>query len=273
MRLRKPGLGVLGAAALALLPACKKDEPPASSAPQAASAHGAAAAPTADKAAVGATPRVGGGTLRGTVSFTGTPPAPATLTPTDPTCQDMERTDQALRVKEGRLENVVVRVLGPVAGEVAVPATPVVVDQKRCTYAPRVQGAVVGQAILIKNSDGTLHNVRAIAGDKPVFNVAQPPMSRPVERPLPRDAERLRLKCDIHPWMAAWVVLSPHPFFTVTKEDGAFALEHVPPGTYTLEAWHELLGAKTAEVKVEEGQEVALSFDFSAADVPSPATP
>lgn len=270
MRLLTPGLGVLGAVALALLPACKKDEP---AAPQAAATEGAAAAPKAEKTVVVTTPGIGGGTLRGTVSFTGTPPAPASITPTDPSCQDMERTDQSLRVKEGRLENVVVRVLGPVAGEVAMPATPIVIDQKRCTYAPRVQGAVAGQAILIKNSDGTLHNVRAIAGDKPVFNVAQPPMSKPVERPLPKDAERLRLKCDIHPWMVAWVLVSPHPFFTVTREDGAFALEHVPPGTYKVEAWHELLGAKTAEVKVEEGKEVALSFDFSAADVPTPATP
>jgi hypothetical protein len=180
----------------------------------------------------------------------------------------MDLTDQAVRVKEGRLENVLVRVRGQVPGQLpSPPSQPVLVDQRQCVYVPRVQGAVVGQPIIIKNSDGTLHNVRGFSGTKSVFNVAQPPRGRPLERSLPAGVETVRLKCDIHPWMLAWVVVNPNPYFTTTGADGAFSLRELPPGTYTLEAWHEALGTKTAEVTVKEGQEATVSFEFSTADL------
>ena len=174
----------------------------------------------------------------------------------------MTSSEQSVRVKNGKLENVLVRVRGLVPGPR--PTQPVVVDQHQCTYLPRVQGATTGQPILIKNSDGTLHNARALNGTRSVFNVAQPPLGKAVQRNLPADVELVRLKCDIHPWMAAWVVVNPNPFFATSGADGSFSIEHLPAGTHTLEAWHETLGTRTAEVTVKEGERVSVSFEFSA---------
>jgi hypothetical protein len=169
-------------------------------------------------------------------------------------------------VKDGKLSNVLVRVRGPVPGAAGVPSEPVVVDQSKCTYVPRVQGAVTGQPLLVRNSDGTMHNVRALVGTKAVFNLAQPPSAPPVTKPMPNGVELLSLKCDVHPWMRAFIAVSPNPHFVTTSEDGTFSLSGVPEGTYTLEAWHETLGTKTAEVTVKDGAATEASFEFSAAD-------
>lgn len=267
MKLRTLGIVVLGAVGLSALPACDEDKAaptpkgPASPAPAKAKV---APKPEATAAAEPAPqPLTGGGTVRGTVSFKGTAPTPAAVAPSDdPACDGMALADQSVRVKDGKLENVLVRVRGLVPGPR--PTQPVVIDQHQCTYLPRVQGATTGQPLLIKNSDGTLHNARALAGTKSIFNVAQPPVGKPVQRNLPADVELVRFKCDIHPWMAAWVVVSPNPFFATSGADGSFSIEHLPAGTYTLEAWHETLGIRTAEVTVKEGETVSASFEFSA---------
>jgi hypothetical protein len=141
-----------------------------------------------------------------------------------------------------------------------------VIDQLKCTYTPRVLGAQAGQPIQVKNSDQTMHNVRGMAGTKPIFNMAQPPSMPPVSKPAPADADVLTLKCDVHPWMKAFVVVSPHPYFSTTGEDGAFNISGLPAGTYTLEAWHETLGTKTAQVTVKDGETAEATFEFSAND-------
>jgi hypothetical protein len=104
--------------------------------------------------------------------------------------------------------------------------------------------------------------VRGVAGAKTLFNVNQPPL-KTKEANAPKDAELIRLKCDIHPWMTAWVVMSPNPYFVTSAEDGSFSLEGVPAGTYTLEAWHEVLGTQTAQVTVKEGEAAEVAFAFS----------
>jgi plastocyanin len=272
MKLRTLGLTVIGTLGLSALTACQKDE--ATSAP--APAAQAPASPVIKAQHLpedvplpqeeGDEAPKGGGTIRGVVTFKGTPPAPAPIIPgSDPNCDGMDLVDQPVQVKAGKLANVLVRVLGRVAGQ---PPTPpeqmVVVDQNRCTYKPRVQGAVAGQPIVLMNSDSTLHNVRGTSGGKQLFNVTQPPLKTKEARP-PSEAEVIRLKCDIHPWMTAWVVVNPIAYFNTSDDEGAFRLEGVPPGSYTLEAWHETLGTKTARVTVKEGQEAEVSFEFVAA--------
>jgi plastocyanin len=267
MKLRTLGVAVLGAVGLAALPACNKEEATPQGPARPAPVQGKAAPkpkpePTA-AAQPAPQPLTGGGTVRGAISFKGVPPTPAAVAPSDdPACDGMASSDQSVRVKDGKLENVLVRVRGLVPAPR--PTQPVVVDQHQCTYLPRVQGATVGQPILIKNSDGTLHNARALNGTKSIFNVAQPPLGKPVQRPLPGDVERVRFKCDIHPWMAAWVVVNSNPFFATSGADGSFSIAHLPAGTHTLEAWHETLGTRTAEVTVKEGETVSVSFEFSA---------
>jgi hypothetical protein len=269
MKLRTLGLTVFGAVGLSAMTACKKDEAPAApvaAAPTVKAAPLPADTPLPQEEAAPAQAPQGGGTVRGLVTFKGTPPAATPIDPgTDPNCDGMNLVDQPVAVKDGKLANVLVRVQGNVPGQPTTPpSSMVVVDQNRCTYLPRVQGAVAGQPLVLMNSDGTLHNVRGMAGKKQLFNVTQPPLKTKEAQP-PADAEIIRLKCDIHPWMTAFVLMSPHPYFSTTSEDGAFTLQGVPPGTYTLEAWHETLGTKTAQVTVKEGQEAQVSFEFVAA--------
>jgi plastocyanin len=270
MKLRTLGLSVLGAMGLSALSACKKDEAPPAAAPAAPVAVKAAPLPAdtplpQEEAPAQEAPR-SGGTIRGAIAFKGTPPTPASITPdSDPNCDGMDLVDQSVHVKDGKLANVLVRIQGNVPGQPTTPpSSMVVVDQNRCTYQPRVQGAVAGQPLVLMNSDSTLHNVRGQSGGKQLFNVTQPPLKTKEAKP-PQDADIIRLHCDIHPWMTAWVVVSPHPYFATSGEDGAFTIQGVPPGTYTLEAWHEKLGTKTAQVTVTEGQEAQTSFEFVAA--------
>ncbi len=266
MKLHLLGVVVLGTVGLVAMPAC--DESPAPVAPGAAPQGPAATGKPEAAPAAPAVPQGPTGSLRGTVTFKGVAPTPAAMAfSSDPACEGMESTDQSVRVKNGRLENALVRVRGEVKGQPSTPTQPAVIDQHQCTYHPRVQGAVAGQPMVIKNSDGTLHNVRGYSGAKSVFNVAQPPMAKAMERPLPADVEVIRLKCDIHSWMTAWVVVNPNPYFATTNAEGSFDIEEVPVGTYTLEAWHEVLGTKTAQVTVKEGQQSTVAFEFSANDV------
>ena len=208
-----------------------------------------------------------GGTIAGTASFSGTPPKPQKLNrKSDPVCAKKEMNDETILLgKDGKsLENVMVRVTKGASAAAAKPqAGNVLVDQKDCMYRPRVQGAVEGQKIQVRNDDGTLHNVHTYEGTKTLFNQAQPPGSAPIEKPLPKSAETIKLKCDVHPWMIGYVVVNKNPYFAVTKDDGKFEIKDLPAGTYTIEAWHEKLGTKTQEVTVSEGKTATAKFEFS----------
>jgi hypothetical protein len=143
------------------------------------------------------------------------------------------------------------------------PAEPAVLDRKGCMYVPHVLPVMVGQKILVKNDDTFLHNVHALSTVNPAFNFGQPNKDpgKPIE-PL-KAAETFRVKCDVHPWMSAWVVGLEHPFFAASGEDGNFSIAGLPPGEYTLTAWHEQLGTKEATVKVEAGKPAEVKFEFA----------
>ena len=186
-----------------------------------------------------------GGTIAGTIGFTGTAPKVEKLKRTsDPVCAKKEMNDETVMLsKDGKgVVNAVVRIKGGPAAK-TVPTDPVAVDQTDCMYRPRVQTAVEGQKVMIRNDDGTLHNVHAY-GVKPSFNQAQPPKSKPIEKAFTREPNNdvVTFKCDVHPWMRGYVVYSKSPYFAVSKEDGKFEIKDVPAGSYTVEAWHEKLG-------------------------------
>ena len=136
-------------------------------------------------------------------------------------------------------------------------------NQVGCMYVPHVLPVVVGQPIVIRNSDAFLHNVHSLAQTNPAFNFGQPNVGdKPVE-PL-KAAENFHLKCDVHPWMSAWMVAVENPYFGVSGDDGKFSIANLPPGEYTVTAWHEQLGSKEIPVKVEEGKPTDLKISFPA---------
>lgn len=150
---------------------------------------------------------------------------------------------------------------GPIPKAAPSKAT-VVLDQHGCTYAPRVFGVVTGQPIEIRNSDPLLHNVHTVSKANPTFNIAQPNKGMKRVHVFMKPETMVQFKCDVHPWMGAYVGVVPHGFFAVTGTDGKFAIKGLPAGTYTLEVWHEKLGKQTMQVTVKAGETKTADFAY-----------
>lgn len=164
--------------------------------------------------------------------------------------------------KEGMLRNVVVYVqAGLPQQKWETPTTPIVLDQKGCQYTPHVFTMMTGQPVTIKNSDPLLHNIHAMPAKNPEFNFGQPRENMEKTDTFFKVAEvGVKIKCDVHPWMGAWACVFEHPFHTVSGDDGTFEIKDLPPGKYTIAAWHETFGEKTMEIEV--GEDVATA-DFA----------
>ena len=211
-------------------------------------------------------PATAGG-VTGMVTFAGTAPAAAALPmDSDPNCvsQGAPATDETVVMGEGgALQNVFVYVKDGLGSlRFPVPATAILLDQKGCRYVPHVLGAQVGQAVEVLNSDPTLHNIHAVPTANQEFNTGQPlPGMKHVHRFSAREV-MVPFKCDVHPWMHAFIGVVDHPFFAVTGPDGGFQLTGLPPGTYTIEAWHETLGAQTQTVTIGARETGTVGFTF-----------
>ena len=135
---------------------------------------------------------------------------------------------------------------------------PAVIDQKGCRYEPHVLGVVVGQELLIKNSDELLHNIHALPFSNKEFNFGQPTKGLEEKKTFTTQEVMVKVKCDVHPWMSAWVGVVDHAFFAVTGADGKYAIPGgLSDGKYTVEVWHEGYKSVTAEVEVKGGAAVA----------------
>jgi plastocyanin len=209
------------------------------------------------------------GSLTGRVTFEGTPPAAEPLKmASDPACAEgsgPNPVNDAVLVHDGGLENAFVYVktgLDP-AYSFDVPTTPVELDQRGCRYVPRIFGVRAGQPVVVMNGDDTLHNVHSLPKENREFNNS---MSMKGERrtyTFDKPEVMVRFKCDVHNWMTAYAGVMAHPFFAVTKADGSFEIPGLPPGTYTVEAWHERFGTRTQQVTVADHQAQSTSFTFS----------
>jgi hypothetical protein len=251
-------IAAMAAALLAVVFCTRKEEPPAAPPPAATAPAPSAAAPAA--AALGTN------VIKGTVKLTGTPPEMKPLhREADPFCARSPMKEEDVMVGPGGgLKNVLVRVIKGAAGSFPPPAQPAIVDQTECMYRPRVQGIVAGQPIQIRNSDQTLHNVHSYKGPSTLFNQAEIPGMPPMTKRVGEAGDVIKFKCDVHPWMTGYVGISSNPFFAVTGDDGSFTIDKLPPGAYTLEAWHERFGAKTADVTVAAGQPATVTLSFAA---------
>jgi plastocyanin len=163
----------------------------------------------------------------------------------------------------GTLKNVFVVVTAGLEGKTfEVPSAPVHIDQKGCTYVPHVVGLQAGQPLEVTNSDPTLHNVHPLPHDNVEWNKSQAAGAGAIDETFAKPEFMIPVKCNIHPWMRAYVNVVAHPFFAVTDENGAFSIAGLPPGDYKLEAVHERFGSQEFQFKVAAGEKAAAEFTF-----------
>jgi len=143
------------------------------------------------------------------------------------------------------------------------PTTPVVLDQNGCQYKPHVMGIMVGQPYRILNSDGILHNIHTLPKINPAFNRGQPATVKEMTTTFAKPETLFQIKCDVHPWMSAWVSVFTHPFFSVTSTDGKYTISGLDPGTYEITAWQEKLGTQKATVTVGASDTKTQNFKFA----------
>ena len=161
--------------------------------------------------------------------------------------------------KNKELANAVVSLKNPPTGGKP-SATPAVLDQKGCQYHPHVLAVMIGQEVKVKNSDPFLHNVHGLPEENPGFNFGQNNVDD--GRPIPKmkAPEYFRVKCDVHPWMAAQFAVFNHPYFATTGEDGTFTIKDVPDGSYDVVIWQEKLGEQDAGKVTVKGGKGELNF-------------
>ncbi len=212
----------------------------------------------------------GGASLKGVVRFEGTVPKPKPVSMSaDPSCAKQHPSpvfsQDVLANSKGDLENVVVYVaegLGDRTFEV--PTQPVVVEQKACMYQPHVLAVRANQPLHVVNDDSTSHNIHPTPANNREWNKAEPPGSS-VDETFAREEIAIPVKCNLHPWMHGYIAVFKHPYFAVTGKDGSFDLNSLPPGIYTIKAWHEKLGTSTQTITIGENETKEISFVFKGA--------
>jgi plastocyanin len=211
-------------------------------------------------------------TISGTVTFDGKVPALKPLAmDADPACAKKHSApvpSEALVLGNGNtMGNIMVWVSkGLPAGKTyPAPKTPVVIDQNGCQYKPHVMGIMVGQPYRILNSDGVLHNIHTLPKINNAFNKGMPATVKETSTSFDKAEAMFHIKCDVHPWMSAYLGVFTHPFYSVTSTDGKFTISGLDPGTYEITAWHEVLGPQTASVTVAANETKTQNFKFARA--------
>jgi len=250
-----------GLACVLSLAGCGGGNPPETAKqaePAAAPGGGAAAMP--DEA--------NGATITGKVSFDGTKPkAKAIDMSANPVCTKAHAaspatTEDVVVNDNGTLKYAFVWIKSGLPDQTwQVPTTAVTLDQNGCMYKPHVIGVMAGQQIDVKNSDPTNHNIHPQPQTNQEWNESQPPGSADKMQTFARQEVMIPVKCNIHPWMRSYIGVVSHPFFAVTGDDGTFTIKGLPPGTYTIEAWHEKYG--TSDQTITVGAKDSKTQDFS----------
>jgi len=212
-------------------------------------------------------PVVAGGTVSGTVTYSGTAPVPKKLEVTKDVavCGKEGHVDESLICTNKCIKDVVVSIKGIKQGKAmeALGAS-FVLDQKVCTYKPHVLVVPINKPLKILNSDGILHNIHSYGKKNPPKNIAQPKFKREITETFAQP-EAIPVKCDVHGWMSAWIIAVDHPYYAVTDANGKFTIADVPAGTYTLEFWQEKLGVQTRQITVAASGATTADFAYPAA--------
>jgi plastocyanin len=207
--------------------------------------------------------------VSGTVTFTGTAPALRPLTmDADPICAKKHTgpvaNEMLLLGKGNTMGNIMVFVSKglPSGKTYPVPTTPVTLDQNGCQYKPHVMGIMAGQPYKILNSDALAHNVHTLPKVNKSFNQSMPGTLKETTTKFDKPEPIFMVKCDVHPWMSAYIGVFSHPFYSVTSADGKFTITGLDPGTYEITAWHEKLGTQTASITVAANDKKTQDFKF-----------
>jgi len=208
------------------------------------------------------------GEISGKITLKGTPPKEAVNNQItgDANCAKMHAgpvtTHHFVVGPAGELANVVVSLQGVSAKSSGASAAPALLDQKGCEYVPTIMAVQTDQKIVVKNSDPVMHNVHPtpiVAGNKE-DNKAQMPNGPDLTFAFSKPENFLKVACNVHPWMFAWITVVDHPYFAVSGKDGAFTIANVPPGKYKIQAVHRKAGTATQEIEVKEGAPANADF-------------
>ncbi len=211
-----------------------------------------------------------GGTVSGLVKIDGQLPQSARINMNaDPSCAQTHSgsvsAEDYVAGTKGTLGNVLVFIADGLGDRsFDVPSSPVVVEQKGCVYLPHVLGVRANQKLQVTNNDSTTHNIHPIPVNNREWNKAEPAGST-VEETFAREEVAIPVKCNIHPWMRSYISVFKHPFFAISGMDGHFDLRNLPPGEYTVEAWHEKLGTLKQKVVIAPGEAKSIEFVFKVA--------
>lgn len=197
------------------------------------------------------------GSITGTITFEGKAPKMKPLRlDADPICvanNEIAPKKEWLILDENKgVKNVLVFITEGLNIDYSPPEEPMVIDQKGCIYSPHVVGIMAGQQLDILNNDGTLHNIHALPKVNKEFNKAQPRSKKKLSVKFEKPEAPFKVKCDVHPWMGAYIGVFDHPCFAVSGDDGTYIISDLKPGEYVIEAWHEKLGSQTANVTVSD---------------------
>jgi len=214
------------------------------------------------------------GTVTGSIKLDGAGPKPKNINmAAEPNCAKEHagspaQTEEVVPGDGGTLQNVVVYLKGDFSQYSFTPASePVMIDQKGCQYHPHVLALQTGEPLSVVNSDQTTHNIHPVPKDNREWNESQPPGSSPIMQSFARPEVSIPVKCNVHPWMKAYIAVFNNPYYVVTGKDGSFTIKNVPPGTYTVTAWHELYNSQDQMVTVgpSESKSVTITFKATAA--------
>jgi len=216
----------------------------------------------------GGPPTTTGATVRGTVRFEGkVPVAKAINMAADPSCAKEHPSpvmaQDVMTDTKGDLQNVIVFVSEGLGDKTFdAPTQPVVIQQKGCIYEPHVLAVRANQPLEVVNEDQTSHNIHPMPANNREWNKAEPPGSK-TEEAFAREEIAIPVKCNLHPWMRGYVAVFKHPYFAVTGKDGSFEIGNLPPGSYTITAWHGKLGTMMQKITVGE-ETKTIEFVFKA---------
>lgn len=208
------------------------------------------------------------GQISGSVKFEGTAPKPLLLPMNgDRNCEAAHPAPAYAEDGEvnanGTLPNVFIFIKqGLAESHPAPPAAPVTLDQRGCVFIPHVVGVMAGQPLRVLNSDPTTHNVQTVSSENRTHNQSQQPGAAPIVWRFSHPEIMIRLECNVHPWMKAYIGVTTNSFYAVTGSSGTFSIKALPPGHYTLEAWTATFGTEDKDVTVQPSQAVTVDFTF-----------